>query len=410
MEISLNDAKPGMQLLQDVLNSNGHILARKDIILNEKIIAALQNRGITKIEIVEQNAPIKLTKRDVLAAESYLEPIFEGVNMHFPGNMVLYTIYLKTIAIKIAGGWNPKHIDLSYRGDSDRNDIFLKEQQKNSELENLVNHETQITSFSPIYFQVKQVLDSPLSSVTDLARIISKDVSLTTKLLQLANSPLYGVTNRIDTIERAVNLIGNVEIATLTLGISTMKTFEGVPSDLASMEIFWKHSIACGEIAAQIAQKNGKIKPENAFVTALMHEIGRLVMFRNLPQTSIEVILYSCSNRLAIYEAEKEIFGYDHATVAAELLKKWNLPTNIAEAIRYQYTPTLNTNPNILLSAIINLANCISMALDYPPAGITIFPGLNEEAWKIIGLEADDLKDISKSALDKIQQITSILM
>lgn len=410
MEISLNDAKSGMQLLQDVLSGNGHILARKDIILNEKIIAALQNRGVTKIEIVEQNAPIKLTKRDVLAAEAYLEPVFEGVNMHFPGNMILYAIYLKTIAIKITGGWNPKHIDLTYRGDSDRNDIFLKEQQENSKLENLINYETQITSFSPIYFQVKQVLDSPLSSVKDLARVISKDISLTTKLLQLANSPLYGVTNKIDTIERAVNLIGNTEIATLTLGISTMKTFEGVPSDLASMEIFWKHSIACGEIAAQIAQKTGKIKPENAFVAALMHEIGRLVMFRNLPQTSIEVILYACSNRLAIHEAEKEIFGYDHATVAAELLKKWNLPTNIAEGIRHQYTPTIAANPNILLSAVINLANCISMTLDYPPAGITIFPGLNEEAWKIIGLESDDLKEIAKSALDKIQHITNILM
>ncbi len=413
MEISLNDAKSGMKLSQDVLSANGHILARKDVVLNEKIIAALQNRGVKKIEIVEQNAPIKLTKQDVLAAESYLEPVFEGVNMNFPGNIILYTIYLKTIAVKIAGGWKPKHIDLTYRGDSNRRDIFLKEQ-KNYSLENLIKHETQITSFSPIYFKVKQVLDSPLSSVTDLARVIKTDVALTTKLLQLANSPLYGVTNRIDTIERAVNLIGNTEIATLTLGISTMNTFEGVPSDLASMEIYWKHSIACGEIASQIAKKNGKIKPENAFVGALMHEVGRLLMFRNLPQTSIETILYANANRLPIYEAEKEIFGYCHSTVAAELLKKWNLPQNIAEGIRHQYIPTTTTTTTtettILLSSIINLANCMSMALDFPPAGVTIFPGLNEKSWEIIGLEADDLKEIAKSALDKIQQITNILL
>ena len=408
MKVEITQAQPEMQLATDVLDQKGRILARKGILLSQELITRLQHWEIEYVEVGAADEGACVTEEHILAGEKYLQPIFESTNLHFPANKTLYHIYLNTITQKIALGWEPTDIDSNYDLGSVRDDIFLKGE---GNLESLIEHEVQMSSFSSIYFRIKHVLDSPLSSAQKVAEVISKDTTLTAKLLRLVNSPFYGLTSRIDSIQRAVSVIGTNELTTLALGISAIKTFATIPGDLANMKTFWFHSIACGVLTSQLAETcsgTKELKPETAFVGGILHEIGRLIMFKNLPQASIEAILFSRSNRIPINEAEQLIFGYDHAMIASSLLKKWHLPETLAEALHFQYAPDSSPFPEF--SSMLNLANAMAMVIGYPSSGVAIMPTLSEKGWAILNLDPAVLEEMAVSAPKRVQEIADIFL
>ncbi len=409
MKVGITHAQAEMELAADVLDQKDRILARKGMILSQELIARLQSWGIKQLEILDPDEEqINVTEEHIQAGEIYLQPIFESTNIHFPANQALYQIYLNNIAQKIAQGWTPTDIDSDYDLGSVREDLFLKDE---GGPEKLVGHEARMTSFSSIYCRLKRVIDSPLSSAKEVAEVISKDTALTARLLRLVNSPFYGFNNKIDSIQRAVSVIGTNELTTLAIGISAIKTFDTIPGDLANMKTFWFHSIACGALASQLTETSPatrEIKSETAFVGGMLHEIGRLIMFKNLPQASIDAILFSRSNRIPINEAEQTIFGYDHAMIASALLQEWHLPATLADAIQFQYTPTLSSSPE--LASILNVANVMAMAIGCPPPGVVIMPTLNEEGWDILQLQPEILEEIAASAQKRVQEIADIFL
>ncbi len=406
MRVVIARIQPEMELAADIYDQKGRILARKGMILTRDFIARLQRWEIKYLEIVgEDEEKISVSEEDIQAGKQYLQPVFESTNLHFEPNKALYHIYLTNIAQKIAHGWIPTDIDSDYNMGSIRDDLFLRDE---GGLEDLVGREVQMTSLNSIYFRVKQILDSPLSSVKEVADVISKDTTLTAKLLRLVNSPFYGFTSKIDSIQRAVSVIGTNELTTLALGISAIKTFEDIPGDLADMKNFWFHSIACGVLASLLSKACSVGKAETAFVGGMLHEVGRLVMFKSLPQASIEAILFSRSNRLPINEAEQAIFGYDHAMVGFSLMKEWQLPETLAESLRFQYTPDRSPFPE--LSSLLNLSNAMAMAIDCPPAGGVIMPTLSEQGWDMLKLQPTDLKEIADSAQKRVQEIADIFL
>jgi HD-like signal output (HDOD) protein len=115
----------------------------------------------------------------------------------------------------------------------------------------LLDEYTEIASLPMIFVQINEALNSRSGSITDVSRIIGEDPGLTARLLRLVNSPLYGFPSRIETISRALVVVGTQQLRDMALATSVIKLFSGIPADLVTMESFWQHTVACA-LAARI--------------------------------------------------------------------------------------------------------------------------------------------------------------
>jgi HD-like signal output (HDOD) protein len=148
----------------------------------------------------------------------------------------------------------------------------------------LIQSDSELVSLPDIYLRIEKVIKDPNSSARHVAAIISQDPNLSVKLLKIVNSAFYGLRQRIDTISRAVTIVGHNQISDLILGTSVMALFSGIPANLMNMNLFWEHSVACGTCARWIAGFRKFPNTESFFVAGLLHDLGKLILFKNLPR------------------------------------------------------------------------------------------------------------------------------
>lgn len=205
-------------------------------------------------------------------------------------------------------------------------------------LEKLIDSTGKLGSLPAIVYRVFDVMDDPRSTATQIGRVINDDPALTARLLKLVNSPFYGFTAKVDTVFRAVALIGHKELRSVVVAASAIKVFDGIPSELISMPVFWKRSLSTAVVARVLAAFKREKEIERYFIAGLLHDIGSLVLYLQMPD-EMTLALQKQSEGMELSQAEMEVFGYDHTEVGGALLKKWNLPPLICGAVRFQQNP-----------------------------------------------------------------------
>ncbi len=207
--------------------------------------------------------------------------------------------------------------------------------------QSLVENTLELCSLPDIYFQIREMISDPRFSMEDMGQVISKDPALSLRLLKVVNSSFYGFSARIDTVSRAISIVGINDLQNLILATAVVDSFSNIPSDLVDMTAFWMRSISCGVIARLLAKKSAILHSERLFLTGLLHDIGSLVLYAKLPSQSLEVLLTAANNRYLVADIEQEIIGFTHADIGSELIKAWGLPDSLAEAIRYYLNPEM---------------------------------------------------------------------
>jgi HD-like signal output (HDOD) protein len=198
------------------------------------------------------------------------------------------------------------------------------------------------------------------------------------------NSPFYGFPSKIESISRAISLIGSRDVTNLALGISVINYFNKIPPESLDVRSFWKHSITCGIVARTFASQKVGLTEERFFVAGLIHDVGRLTLIKELPDQFRLALLISRAERIALHEAEREVFGYNHAQVGGMIFKKWRFPATIERPIRFHHKP--ESSMNSLEPAIIHVADILAVAMHLGMGGSSYVPPLVEEAWDILGL------------------------
>lgn len=249
----------------------------------------------------------------------------------------------------------------------------------------LVKGDTHVSSLPLILIKLNEAINNPFSSIIDIGKIISEDQGLTARLLRIANSPFYSYPSKVDTITKAITIIGTQQIMDLVLATSTMKLFKGIPAELITMESFWHHSIACGTVARILAQFRRELNIERFFVAGILHDIGRLIIYLRMPQEAHELMVQSKSSRTLMYKAEREALRFDHADVGEALLKEWKLPAELIEMVAFHHYPSRAKNYGEDASTI-HLADIIAHALQIGNSGEFFVPPLEPEAWSLIKL------------------------
>ncbi|HYG23617.1 MAG TPA: HDOD domain-containing protein [Verrucomicrobiae bacterium] len=200
------------------------------------------------------------------------------------------------------------------------------------------------------------LLDQPDAGNDSVVDILRCDNVLTAKLLRACNSPYFGFSE-ISSVDQAVMLLGHQQILETVLALEFSATMQvPLPGYAVEAKELWHHSLATAN-AAELIAKTGMIDAElgAAFTAGLLHDIGKLVMNHVLIPERQSEIRSRISAGSARVVAEQEVLGTDHARVGAALLRKWNLPAAIVEAVEYHHQPMLKPSPG--LSAIAHIAD-----------------------------------------------------
>ena len=263
----------------------------------------------------------------------------------------------------------------------------------------------EVASLPTIYNRLNEAINSPHTSMAELGRIIKDDPGLTARLLRLVNSPFYGFPSKIETISRALVIVGVQQVRDLALATAVVNLFRGIPEHMVSMESFWRHSIACGVAAKILATFRREANVERYFVAGILHDIGRLIINIRIPDKARDALSRSESEGELFYQAEHQVIGFDHAAVGSALLQAWNLPPSLEEVVAYHHNPE-GARQFPIETAIVHVADILAHAMQLGNSGERFVPPLDEQAWDNIGLSTSVLSP----TLDQLErQFTDVV-
>lgn len=209
-------------------------------------------------------------------------------------------------------------------------------------IKELVSSITSLPSLPSLYFEMLELLRSPDVSLQRIGEIISKDIGMTAKILQLVNSAFFGLPRQISNPAQAVTLLGLEVIRTLVLSIHIFEQFDQGRQGGVSLEELWTHSIRTGIMAKEIAKEEGQSPPaiDDAFTAGLLHDLGKPLLATNFPHRYREVAEAVRCRKIRAWEAEQQVWGTTHSVVGAYLLRLWGLPDSIVEAVAFHHCAT----------------------------------------------------------------------
>ena len=273
--------------------------------------------------------------------------------------------------------------------------------------QNFIGEDEKVFSLPKIHFELQEALNDPDKTFQDLGKIISYDPALSARLLKIVNSPFYGFPSKIDTISHAISIIGMDQLTDLALATLVIHQFRGIPNSLFNMEKFWRHSMACGVAARAIAEFKGEKNVERFYLAGILHDIGRLVIFKREPALARDAFFRSKEKQENIFLSEQELMGFDHAAVGGELLKAWKLPPRLVEAVAYHHQPQAAKEFPVE-AAIIHTSDYIVHVLKVGSDAEFAEPQLYPKSWDIIGLSPDDFEFMKDKVNRQYEGIVSM--
>ena len=251
-----------------------------------------------------------------------------------------------------------------------------------------------------IYEEIREVLTNDSdASMDEIAGIIENDPSISVRLLRWSNSPLFGQRNRVETVKRAIIVLGTEMVSGLVLSMALfddLRSDEPLP-DSFSRDGFWKHTTACGSIARQIALewKWSPKEADPAFTAGLLHDVGKVVLDRFFHDQFVEVLEKAAAEKITFAEIERDILGTIHSEIGGRLLEFWNLSEIPVNAARYHHTPQLSDHQPKVVAAV-HIADILSQRFGFGHSGNAIVPPVNESTWKDHSLSRDQLRHIKQ--------------
>jgi HD-like signal output (HDOD) protein len=245
--------------------------------------------------------------------------------------------------------------------------------------------------------QLSTIIENPKISLNEISHFVSKDPALTTKILQMVNSALYGFPGRISSVNHAVMLLGLNVVKGLLLSVSV---FEIMHKAMIGLR---EHSIGVAIASKVIAQKKGLKEPEEVFVAGLLHDVGKVILILMYPDEYDKAVKESEASAIAIFDTERNHFSETHAAVAGWLSEKWHFPKKLCDCLANHHRPQVSTLAP-LETSIVHMADILVKARGIGFSGDNLVPELNPQAHEILNLTEADLREVLKEMEDSVEQ------
>ena len=284
---------------------------------------------------------------------------------------------------------------------SSQKDVAMNEEVK-KRYQKIIQDLGQIPTMPTIAGKVMQIVNDPKSNADDVAKFISKDVALTSKVLRLANSAFYGIPRTISSVNSAIVILGFNTIRSLVLSASVIKIFPAKPG-MASFDrkAFWKHSFVAGMAARMLAahlRRRKLVDLEIAFSAGLLHDIGKLILEQFASQEYQQVMKLALEKGQPLFQVEKTMLGLTHAEVSGMLVDKWQMPIELKLPITSHHHP-LEEREMPEMAALIHLANHLAHLAGSGCMQGEVFAPLVAECHGILNLGLDEEKLMAELAV-----------
>jgi putative nucleotidyltransferase with HDIG domain len=253
--------------------------------------------------------------------------------------------------------------------------------------------------------KLQKILKDPDSTAAQIEAVLRYDAGLTANILKLTNSAYFGIPSKVSSVKQAIVLLGWKRLLQLvmTMCMSTVmkKPVDGY--DLPQGEL-WRHSLAVS-VAAETVVKALKIpEVEEVFTAALLHDVGKLVL-GGFVKDELAQINALVAKDMPFEVAEYIVIGTDHAEIGGRILKKWDFPEGLVNAISWHHSPETCEN-NCTLSDIVHLANTIGLQTGFgrEPSGILVEP--SAAVTDRLGLASVDLEVLLEQTVAGITKLS----
>ena len=251
--------------------------------------------------------------------------------------------------------------------------------------------------------KARTVLADPNSSFKDLAIVFVTDQAIAARVLKLANSAYYGLSNQVSSIQHAAVVLGYRTLGELVTLASTSelmgKALKGY--GLESGEL-WQHSLAVAFGSKFIAGKKTPALVDDAFASGLIHDAGKLVLDKYIAERQQAFQACVSEGQGGLVSAEKEVLGVDHAEIASEICKGWNVPQEMTTGIRYHHDPARSEGSE--LANILHVADGIAMMCGLGGGTDALTHGMDENAIRLLGLEGHDLEKVMNQVVASVNK------
>jgi HD-like signal output (HDOD) protein len=241
--------------------------------------------------------------------------------------------------------------------------------------------------------KARQVLANPNSSYADLARVIATDQGIATQVLKMANSPYYGLSGNVSTVQHASAVLGAktlMELLNLACSSAILGgNLEGY--DLSAGDL-WKHSLAVARASQILAQRVRPALEQDAFSAGLIHDVGKIILDPYILERKAQFQSFAALETESFLAAEKKILGFDHAELASEVCQRWQIPGHIALSIRFHHDPTPSEGDT--LSYIVHMADAIAIMSGIGGGLDGLLYSIHGDAGQILGVTEDDMMEV----------------
>ena len=253
-------------------------------------------------------------------------------------------------------------------------------------------------------FKVKALMGDENSTIDNFADVIGIDPSMTSRLLQIANSAIYNFPGEISTISRAITIIGTQAIYNMMLVDVAASAFKHFSNQAIDLKRFWRMSVFCGLVTKNLAIKAGVRDIERLFVAGLLQNFGELLVAKITPEIAQQCEKYS-ADKLP-WKLQNEHLGFTYTEVSAQLLKIWQIPEKIILPIRYfNDAQSIQINKDV---KILFLASRLAL-LDSHGDEFSYDDLIDESLCKSLALSQQDIDDVVEFAAQEAQNILTVM-
>ena len=267
---------------------------------------------------------------------------------------------------------------------------LLGKRMNNPQLKSLVSKMDSLPSLPDIYFDLVEELRDEAASVDRVGALISRDLSMTAKVLQLVNSSFFGLPVHVNDANHAAALLGLNTLKPLVLTASIFRQLEESRVSATFLETVLSHSMAVGGIAKQLAKAEGLDRDtvDNTFIAGALHDVGKIVLADNFGRDYTVLCHKAKAQQVPIVELEIEQFGASHADVGGYLLGLWGLPQDILEAVAFHHDPSNSADESFTPLTAVHVANVLGESTNEQADDPTRVSPFDETYLAILGLES----------------------
>jgi putative nucleotidyltransferase with HDIG domain len=230
----------------------------------------------------------------------------------------------------------------------------------NERIDELVDDLDSIITLPQVASRIIMTVNDPNSTPADLHRIVAHDPALVVEILKLVNSSYYSLTKQIDSVERAIILLGFAAVKNLALSATFGKLFQNINlSDHFGARDVWMHCAAVAAAAREMARQYCKPLAEPAFLAGIVHDVGLLVELQVCPDRLRKVCELASAGEAPFSTLELDLIGCSHAELGAALATRWGFPDFCHAAAAYHHHPSLADAEHRQLVALIYTADTL---------------------------------------------------